>query len=120
MTRYDNDQGTRSIYWFFFGILAFAAVLFPLLGANFRYQLGTGLSGFFDIVLSTIGTILITIGSITLLFGVLSLLCGRSSKGVTIMLSGFFFIIIGFFCTGENFLFFLEGSDAPPRPRGYN
>ncbi len=120
MTKYYAEKKSQTTYWVFFGILGFVAVYFPLFGTSIRYQFGTLFSGFFEIVLSTIGTIMKTIGTITFLLGLLYLICGRSAKALPVMLTGFFFIMIGFFCTGENFLFFLEGRDAPPRPKGYN
>ena len=110
----NKKKGGSSILWVFFGIIVFLAIYFPLFGGNLRYTTGSFFSGIFK----TAGNVCCTLGILLLAWGFLTLICTRSFKAISIMLFGFFLLMLG------NFLLepgtFGVISDGKVVPKGYH
>ena len=110
----EKKKGTNFILWFFFGFIGFIVIYFPLFGGNLRYTTGS----FFSTIFKTAGTVCCTLGILVLAWGFLTLICTRSFKAISIMLLGFFLLMLG--------NFFLEPgmfgviSDGKAVPKGYH
>lgn len=76
---YGVKRGRRgsTVFWIFFGIVAFAAIYFPFFGGNLRYQIGSTVSSIF----SKIGSFLLFGGLILLSIGLIRIFTG-GFKGI--------------------------------------
>lgn len=110
----NKKKGNNSILWFFFGIIGFILIYFPFFGSNLRYTTGTWFSNVFRLI----GSVCYTFGVLLIVWGFLILICTRSFKAVSIMLVGFFLILIGsFWLDPGTFGIFTNGKVVP---KGYH
>lgn len=99
--------------WFFFGILAFIVVLFPLFMSHLRYQT----SAYSDRAFASLGTIMMSIGGIMFVLGLVSLLINpRGGRSIKTMAMGFTLFYIGMFLITPTVGF---GPNAEPVQTGY-
>ncbi len=109
-----NKKKGNSILWIFFGVIGFITIYFPLFGSNLRFTVGT----FFSQAFTTLGTICLTLGLIIMVWGFLMLLCARSMKAISVMLVGFFLMLLGsFFLEPANLGVISNGESVP---KGYH
>ena len=96
---YGFNRGRRgsTVFWIFFGIIAFAAIYFPFFGGNLRYQIGSFTTGIFD----KIGLIFLIGGMILVGIGLIRIFTGKL-KGIKIGLLGVIlvWIALNFFDPG--------------------
>jgi len=109
-----NKKRGNSILLIFFGIIGFLLIYFPLFGGTLRFTIGSFFSGIFKIA----GTICTTLGILLLAWGFLTLICTRSFKAISIMLFGFFLLMLGsFFLEPGTFGIISNGKAVP---KGYH
>jgi hypothetical protein len=108
ITRKKNKN--KAIFWIFFALIGFITILYPLFGSNLKFVTGD----FFSRIFRMLGMVCTTVGALILVWGVLTLFCTRSFKAISIMLLGFFLIIIGsFWFNPGTFGVFTHGREVP-------
>ncbi|MFX0071301.1 MAG: hypothetical protein ACFFAO_09445 [Candidatus Hermodarchaeota archaeon] len=105
-----EEKKTQWIYLFFFGIIIFITIFFPLFGGSLRSDFGLVLSKLYYVI----GTILVFVGILLILGGILSLVCKRPLIGIFSMIMGAIVLAFaGYFLypgtTGSG----ASGTDAP-------
>lgn len=101
------------ICWIFSGILFFITIYFPFFGSNLRYKTGS----FFSSIFNAVGIFCVTMGAVILVWGFIILFCTRSFKAISIMLLGFFLIVMGsFWLEPGTFGIITHGREVP---KGY-
>lgn len=102
------------IFWIFFALIGFITIYYPFFGSNLRFATGE----FFSRIFRMIGIVCTTVGALILVWGILTLFCTRSFKAISIMLLGFFLIILGsFWLDPGTFGLFTHGKEVP---KGYH
>lgn len=84
---FNRSRRGSTVFWIFFGIIAFAAIYFPFFGGNLRSQIGNFTTGIF----SKIGLLLFFGGLILLGIGLITIVTGKL-KGIKIALLGFILV----------------------------
>ncbi|TFG08621.1 MAG: hypothetical protein EU539_01785 [Promethearchaeota archaeon] len=84
MSDEEKKEKTPLIYLFFFGLVIFITIFFPIFGSTLRYDF----SILFSKMYHTIGIILTYMGFIFILAGILSLVCKRPLIGIITMIGG--------------------------------
>ena len=114
-----NRSRQKAVLWIMFGTMIFITVIFPFFLSNLRYQASLIFSALFLNFFYTIGRLCLFFGILLLVFGFFSLICKRSNRGLSLMITALFFIIVGSFFTGMDFLTFIVGSNVPSISNGY-
>lgn len=103
----------KTLFWLFFGLLAFVLVFMPMFGKDWRFRL----SPLFSQIFEFIGNLSLFIGALIAIWGLFSLLCGSKGGGIKLMILGIMLILFAGYMLNPGALYF--GGFGSEIPQGY-